>query len=243
MALSNQPYLPLYINDWLSNSKLKSCSASAHGLMINIMALMHKEEDYGIILLKQKFKQTDKQINNFALQLVKLLPFDAVEIEQGLIELIEEKCLFITDDILKCNRMIKDADISLKRSLSGSKGGKETMKKPIILNDFASKFAQAKIKAKPEYEYIIDTVIEYLNIKVASDFKSKTKETINLISARIKEGYKIEDFKKVIDIKSDKWLNDLAMKDYLRPATLFGTKFESYLNEVPKINPKSKLVR
>jgi uncharacterized phage protein (TIGR02220 family) len=242
MALTNQPYLPLYVNDWLSNTKLKSCTALAHGIMINAMLLMHKEEDYGIILLKQKFKQTDKQIKNFALQLAKVLTFDLLEIETGLIELLDEGCLFIDGDILKCKRMIKDADLSLKRSLSGSKGGKETMKKPPIKNDFASTFAQAKSKAKPEYEYIIETVIEYLNKKVSSEFKPKTKDTITVISARIKEGYKIDDFKKVIDIKTEKWLHDASMKDYLRPATLFGTKFESYLNEIPK-TIKSKFTR
>ena len=45
------------------------------------------------------------------------------------------------------------------------------------------------------------------------------------------EKYTIEDFKKVIDIKVSKWLNNPEMADYLRPDTLFGTKFESYLNE------------
>lgn len=239
MALTNQPYLPLYVNDWLSNTKLKSCSASAHGIMLNVMLLMHKEEDYGIILLKQKFKQTNKQIKNFALQLAKVLPFDSIEIENGLIELLDEKSLIINGDILQCNRMIKDADISLKRSQSGSKGGKETMKKPKIVNDFAQANIEAnnkaKPKAKPEYEYIIKIVIEYLNTNTGRDYGISTKETVNVISKRIKEGFKIEDFKRVIDVKTAKWLHDDKMSDYLRPSTLFGEKFEGYLNELPII--------
>ena len=52
--------------------------------------------------------------------------------------------------------------------------------------------------------------------------------------ARLKENYTLQQFKTVIDIKSLKWLNDPKMVDYLRPETLFGSKFESYLNEVPK---------
>ena len=52
----------------------------------------------------------------------------------------------------------------------------------------------------------------------------------------MKEGYVIEDFKKVIDSKSKEWLNT-DFEKYLRPATLFGTKFENYLNEANKKEP------
>ena len=39
--------------------------------------------------------------------------------------------------------------------------------------------------------------------------------------------------KQVIDIKVRQWFYDLRMNKFLRPETLFGTKFESYLNERP----------
>jgi uncharacterized phage protein (TIGR02220 family) len=81
-----------------------------------------------------------------------------------------------------------------------------------------------------ENENVIENVIKYLNEKVKREFSSKTKNTIKHISARISEGFKLEDFKKVIDFKSDKWLNDEKMNEFLRPDTLFGSKFESYLN-------------
>ena len=54
------------------------------------------------------------------------------------------------------------------------------------------------------------------------------------INARLKEGHTLEDFKAVIDKKTKQWLNDEKMSSYLRPMTLFGTKFESYLNEKVK---------
>lgn len=73
-------------------------------------------------------------------------------------------------------------------------------------------------------------VIEYLNEKTNKKFTTKNKQTIRFINARIKEGYNVDHFKKVIDIKSAKWLNS-SMEDYLRPQTLFSTKMESYLNE------------
>jgi hypothetical protein len=153
MSLRNMPYLPLYVGDWLSNNSLKLCSAKAHGIMVNTMGLMHKAEVYGTILLKQKFKQTSKQENNFACQLAKLLPFDLLEIEGGLHELLEEKILIIKEDMLICERMVRDNEISTLRSKAGKKGGLKTqLKKGKNTDNFASHFAKAKVQANTEDE-------------------------------------------------------------------------------------------
>ena len=74
-------------------------------------------------------------------------------------------------------------------------------------------------------------VIDYLNDKTSSSYKSTTKKTKDLIKARCNEGFTLDDFKKVIDNKTAEWINDPNMSKYLRPETLFGTKFESYLNQ------------
>ena len=76
-------------------------------------------------------------------------------------------------------------------------------------------------------------VIDYLNEKTNSNYKSTTAKTQSIINARIKEGFTEEDFKTVIDKKCDEWLNT-DMQKFLRPETLFGTKFESYLNQPVK---------
>lgn len=155
MALTDQPYLPLYVDDWMNNSKLKLCSPGAHGLMVSIMCLMHKSETYGIILLKQKYKQTDKQILNFAAQVAKQTSFDLLDVQSYLTELLDEKVLCLDGDQLVCFRMVKDAKTSLERSKSGKKGGDQTQK-----------FAQAKHKANDqantgiEIETVNGSVIE-----------------------------------------------------------------------------------
>ena len=77
---------------------------------------------------------------------------------------------------------------------------------------------------------IYSRVIDYLNLKAGTSYKPTTKNTQRHINARISEGYKLEDFYKVIDNKCSEWLNT-SMQKYLRPETLFGTKFESYLNQ------------
>jgi len=167
MALTNQPYLPLYVQDWLSNNKLKLCTPGAHGLMINIMCLMHKSDEYGTILLQQKFKQTTKQSSNFAAMIARLLPFEFAETEHFLNELLEEEILKIDGEKMFCERMVKDADLSVKRSLVGSKGGKNTSKNN-------KKFAVAKVQANAEIE---TDIISEVDIKIKKQ-KIKNDEPI-----------------------------------------------------------------
>ena len=91
-------------------------------------------------------------------------------------------------------------------------------------------------KKKEKDNNIYSLVIDYLNKKANTNYRPTTKNTQSFINARVKEGYTVEDFKKVIDSKSKEWLNT-DFEKYLRPATLFGTKFENYLNEANKKTP------
>ena len=79
-------------------------------------------------------------------------------------------------------------------------------------------------------QYQIDEIVNYLNQCTGKEFRSNTPETKALIRARLKEGFKVDEFKKVIDIKCRQWLKNDQFK-YLRPKTLFGSKFEGYLQE------------
>lgn len=74
-------------------------------------------------------------------------------------------------------------------------------------------------------------VVEYLNEKAGTEYRATTQKTRKLIRARFNEDFTLDDFKQVIDTKTSQWLNDPKMNKYLRPETLFGTKFENYLNE------------
>lgn len=77
----------------------------------------------------------------------------------------------------------------------------------------------------------IERIVRYLNESIGTHYSPKTKETVRCIRARFKEGFTPDDFRKVIDTKVDDWLKRPDMKMYLRPETLFGPKFESYLNQ------------
>lgn len=74
-------------------------------------------------------------------------------------------------------------------------------------------------------------IIDYLNAKTGTKYKSTSTKTQTLIKARFNEKFTEQDFYKVIDNKVADWLNDPKMNKYLRPETLFGSKFEGYLNE------------
>ena len=78
---------------------------------------------------------------------------------------------------------------------------------------------------------LLNEIVDYLNQKANTNYKYTTKKTQTLINARFNEGFTKEDFIKVIDNKTKEWLNNKEMCQYLRPETLFGTKFESYLNQ------------
>ena len=78
---------------------------------------------------------------------------------------------------------------------------------------------------------VIVEIINYLNTSSDKNYKHTTKKTKTLINARLEDGFSLNDFKRVIDVKVDEWKDDRNMNKYLRPETLFGTKFESYLNQ------------
>lgn len=78
--------------------------------------------------------------------------------------------------------------------------------------------------------YPYKDVIDYLNQQTGKNYKSTTKKNQTVIRARIDEGFSLDDFKRVIDNKVAEW-KGTNMEKYLRPETLFGTKFEGYLNQ------------
>lgn len=205
MALRDQPYLPLYVQDYLTDEKLNECCASTQGIYIKIMCIMHKSNEYGCILLEQKYKQTDDQIKNFALKLVKHLPFSESEIFNSLTELLNEKVLHLEDDKIYQKRMVKDNLISLKRSEAGQKGGKQTQFAKA--NNEASNKANSEdenedgneIKDKEKKkEYPQELIDLNERCKVYFDEKYVNEKSLECFNVLINKGYAISDIKKAI---------------------------------------------
>ena len=142
------------------------------------------------------------------------------------------------------------------RRLNGLKGGRprkeekhtksieKTMEKPYGLrmpnhseneniNESKDKRESEEREEKIPYKIIID----YLNLKAGTAFRNSSQKTKDVIKARFNDGFAIEDFYKVIDIKTDEW-SETGMSIYLRPETLFSNKFEGYLNQKPVARKK-----
>ncbi|OYN65468.1 phage replisome organizer N-terminal domain-containing protein [Bacillus safensis] len=82
-----------------------------------------------------------------------------------------------------------------------------------------------------ESEIPFKLIVDLLNKVTGKSFRHSSTATQRLIKARWNDGFRFEDFKTVILTKTNQWLKDDKMNKYLQPTTLFGTKFEGYLNE------------
>lgn len=76
----------------------------------------------------------------------------------------------------------------------------------------------------------IGEVVSYLNDVCGTSYRQSAKKTREKVIARLREGFTVDDMKLVIDNRNALWSSDRRMREYLRPETLFGPKFEGYLN-------------
>lgn len=216
-------------------------------IWFKILCMAGKINNGGVMVLNDKFAYTDEMLATIFRR-----PVNTVRLALNTFENLGM--------ILIINDTITIPNWSKHQSLEQLKNRKEYMKtymrkyreeqailasgEEVILDD-VNKSVNKKVKSKPKVnvleeelelelelkENIYKDIIDYLNIKTNKNYKASSKSTQSFIKARIKEGFKLEDFKKVIDNKFYSWKEDPKMNIYLRPNTLFGTKFESYLNE------------
>ena len=137
--------------------------------------------------------------------------------------------------------MKKDIDYSVSKRSNGGKGGRPKKEKT---TDIETEKPVVSEKTKPNTiqdntvqnstkdidSPVIAEIVDYLNEKANTSYRSSSKNTKAHIRARLKEGFTVQDFKTVIDGRIKAWAKDPRMCEYIRPDTLFGSKFESYLN-------------
>lgn len=226
MALRNQPYIPLYVQDFMTDEKLAECSASSTGVYIRIMCLMHKSDEYGTILLKQKDKQNSNQIVNFAYKLLKHLPYSYEIILESLEELINEGVLQINEDKLLQKRMIKDNQLSIVRSEIGSKGGKKTQ------------LAKAKVQPNPEYETDTETenIIKNIDGNIIQNIWQRTFGRVPKIP---EIELTVQFIKKFGNDKTYRLFKEASLSNFHSVKTLWNSLDEDG-NIKPKQDPKTE---
>lgn len=133
-----------------------------------------------------------------------------------------KSCEYYTTEL---NTLLNKVEYPIKQSLTG--GIKQSLTNNIELDKLLDN---------------IKEIVGYLNAKLGTRYLPANEKTQRLITARFNENrkYTVADFKEVIDKKVKEW-KGTEMEKYLRPETLFGTKFESYLNQKKVIVRNSKI--
>jgi hypothetical protein len=227
MARRNQPYLPLYVDDFQTDERLIECSAESTGVYIRLMCLMHKSEEYGKILLKQKDKQNESKIINFANKLVKFFPYTIETIINSLTELINEGVIMLDGDSIIQKRMVRDCEISDKRSIAGGTRHEEEPTK----DTFAEAKIQAKGKAKSQANSGIGIGIEIVN-RLYSLYPNKCPVKNTSTGKGEKDKKKIGELLKT---KSELEI-ETAINNYIADSRNGGRyikNFSTFLNNMP----------
>jgi uncharacterized phage protein (TIGR02220 family) len=134
----------------------------------------------------------------------------------------------------ECKQSLQDSvnlvtgNIEVQYDISMNKVNSEADLKPLPKN---KKKENEKTAAAAE-------ILAHLNEKAGRSFNAEKEQTLKPIIACLNEKMTVEDAKRVIAYKCVRWLNDPKMKEYLRPQTLFGTNFWTYLEEATPKKPK-----
>lgn len=156
--------------------------------------------------------------------------------EERLDELMSRRCA--QNEQTMCS---KRADGTAQNEQTNTRYYTETTTDKDIYSSASAEQSKSKIQKNSSINTeppIYKDVINYINEKLGAKYKPNSAINKRLIDARAKEGYSLDDFKQVIDNKCATWAHDPKMSKYLRPQTLFGTKFESYLNEKVRNMPQ-----
>lgn len=213
-GLLKPPAFQFYVKEWLSDAKVMAMTPKQRGGYIQLMAICWNE--------RCVLPDNDQQ-----LMAMSGLNADDLEIVKGCFcpignpkGLTHKKLQDQWKKTQAWRQKSQKGGVNSAESRSYQSGLVPTVVEPPLNPATATAFASA-----------IKDIVLYLNKKCGTGFKHTSGKTKSLIVARMNEGFDVDDFKKVIDVKSNQWLDDDKMAVYLRPITLFSNKFESYLNE------------
>ncbi len=214
-------------------------------IWFKLLTLAGKQNNDGVFMMSNRIAYTDEMLASIFRREISTVRFALRTFEQfGMIELIDNVITIPnwgkhqTLDAYEKKKQRDRERIARKRAEQRQKIGTPA---PLSLNaspdvspdmspDVA--FTDRDIeedKDKEEEKNIYAPVISFLNEKAGTKYKPTSGKTQTLIRARMNEGFTLEDFQTVISKKCAEWMGT-DMEKYLRPETLFGTKFEGYLN-------------
>lgn len=174
-----------------------------------------------------------KLMNRWGWSKTKLRAFlQALEMERMITRSADKKStnILLTDYV--------QSDVETTKKTSG-----ETTPIPMIPEDTVIPKTTQKTSKEPteltnlkDFSIPIVAIVAHLNLQTNQNYRASGKLTQQKIRARMNEGFTLDDFLQVIDYKAGEWMGT-TYANYLRPETLFGNKFESYLNQAKLIVP------
>lgn len=240
MVTENRRYYWLQLKDDFFNSK-----------EMKLMRKLPGGEEITIIYLKMMLASLAEQgklyfeglAEDLAEELSLIIDEDPEAIRLTLMFLTKKKLLTTSDNYQFNLEQVPEMVGSETASTRRSRKHRETQK-ALQCNTTATKgngdididIDKDKDKGQKPQSDVYEEIIKYLNEKTGSHFKPTSKSTQRLINGRLSENYTIEDFKYVIDVKTNEWKDNTKMSKYLTPDTLFNaSKFEKYRNQqMPK---------
>ena len=205
-------------------------------IWFKLLCMAGKQNNSGVFMLNDRIAYTDemlatifrRQISTVRLALASFEKFGMIEIVDGTITIPnweKHQNLDKLEQAKEKNRARVAAHREKQKQLAQCNDYSNVTVTPC--NDTDKDIEEDKEKEKNN---IYCAIIERLNEKAGTNYRASSAATQRHINGRIKEGFTLEDFFTVIDKKCAEWKNNAEMQKYLRPETLFGTKFESYLN-------------
>lgn len=234
--LSEKPWFPFWADKWIFGSMRLECTIEERAIWIDLLALASKDDGHiranenTPYLLRQLagiFNIPEEILKSAIEKFIKLNKLDRSDTGTLYITTWDKYQLSESYDRVQKHRKQKKKEKALR---CNRKSDTDTNKK-----NNKNKDIKKKNKIKKHKEYIREIIL-YFNEKTGKKFGA---DAGGFISARLNDGFTIEDCKKVIDIKTAQWLNDPENNKYLRPLTLFRpSNFEGYLNEDDSIKTK-----
>jgi uncharacterized phage protein (TIGR02220 family) len=226
-------WFPFYYLDWLSDSEVAMMTYSEKGLFIDMLARCFNEgglpADNNKLLRLFKCDESDllECVKMFYIKDEKLFnkKLDSIQKDQRKVSTGRSKAGKASAEARKAKRLMKGTNVEQMLNCVATKAQQNPT------NRVQQNTVKKSIEKEPcKHSENIKEILTYLNNKLGSKFR-----TANGLKARLTEGFSVDDAKKVIDIKFAEWIADEKMRQYLRPDTLFGTKFDSYLNQESQV--------
>ena len=200
-----------------------------------LLCLAGKNNNSGVFMLNERIAYTDemlatifrKDVNTVRFALKTFADFGMVELVDNVITIPnwgKHQTLDAYEKKKERDRLYQQKRREAQKPMI-STSEKSSDKSPDVVA-----LEEDKEKEEDKDINIYSSIISYLNEKANTNYRISSSKTKTLIKARLNEGFVEDDFKTVIDNKTSEWIHT-DMEKYLRPETLFGTKFESYLNQ------------